>query len=269
MPKVHPKTEAYQERFKGPLLKFVSQKEAVAIEVGTSSAAGGGEDPNASVAGGAGPTATQGGGAAPTTTQDTGDKSLQHPSAAVAMSGEGGSENKRPRTGGLHEFTSPWNFAVHFSSTEVKLESRTPENKRLPKFFAFGTWGGGEFVAVDSFAELPSNHYPYDLAGTDLVFDLESNGMMTLAKAMEAHEAKSIFGYKGSGKSLTLADTKYAVKMDEESVTFLNAAKKSSGLVATFAFKFNDKKKALDPFSAGVYLRKMLNVSACDTVLLS
>ena len=267
--KVHPKTEAYQERFKGPLLKFVSQKEAVAIEVGTSSAAGGGEDPNASVAGGAGPTATQGGGAAPTTTQDTGDKSLQHPSAAVAMSGEGGSENKRPRTGGLHEFTSPWNFAVHFSSTEVKLESRTPENKRLPKFFAFGTWGGGEFVAVDSFAELPSNHYPYDLAGTDLVFDLESNGMMTLAKAMEAHEAKSIFGYKGSGKSLTLADTKYAVKMDEESVTFLNAAKKSSGLVATFAFKFNDKKKALDPFSAGVYLRKMLNVSACDTVLLS
>ena len=122
---------------------------------------------------------------------------------------------------------------------------------------------------MDSFAELRSDQFPYDLVGTDLVFDLESKTMMTLAKAMEAHDSKPIFGFKGTGRSLTLADTKYAVKMDEDGVTFLNAAKKSSCLVATFAFKFNDKTKMLELFSAGVYLRKQITVAACDTVVVS
>ena len=99
-----------------------------------------------------------------------------------------------------------------------------------------------------------------------MIFDIESDTMMRLDKAAEANP---IFGFKGTGKNLTLATQKYAVTMETEGVCFLKAAKKSSLLVAKFAFKFDPAKKCLVPHATGVYLKKQLTVDGCDTVVLS
>ena len=251
-------------------------RNTVAIAVATSSAAGGGVDPKASVAGGAGLTATQGGGvdpaaggAGPTATQDGGAA----PAAThdVAMSDESkamqsGPASKRQRIcEGMIEFTNPWKFNVNYSSTEVTLHSRDSGNKRLPKYFAFGTWNGGNMTPVDSFAKLRSDQLPYELLGSDLVFDLESATMMRLDKVAEANP---IYGFKGTGKQLALGTQKFAVTMETEGVLFFKAAKKSSFLVATFAFKFDPERKCQCPHYAGVYLKKQLTVEGCEKFVL-
>ena len=101
-----------------------------------------------------------------------------------------------------------------------------------------------------------------------MVWDVKAKEMMTLRKAMETNKTQSKLGFKGIGKTLALTEELYSVNMDEDSVSFLKGAQKSTSLIATFAFKVDEEKKMLTPHSAGVYLAKMLNVSALYCVAL-
>ena len=77
-----------------------------------------------------------------------------------------------------------------------------------------------------------------------------------------------MFGCKGSGQSLVPTEAKYGVKLDPDSLSFLTGAKLGSDLVATFAYKYDETKRTLNPFSAGVYFGKMVTFSAMKMVVM-
>ena len=100
----------------------------------------------------------------------------------------------------------------------MTLESECVDNKRLKKDFCLAQWDNGPFEDVASHSKVPATHFPYDLTLSDTVFDVKSNGLMTLQQAVTVHKATSIFGFT---KSLKPSDAKkYAVKLDEDSVCF-------------------------------------------------
>ena len=143
----------------------------------------------------------------------------------------------------------------------MKLESKTIENKRLLKHFELASWADGKFEQVKDFDQLPNTHIPYNKGKDDLVYDMESDSVITLPQAMKKHKVESVWGYQGIKDSLSIAD-KWAVKVDADGATFWKGAQKSSGLIATFAFKLDKDKKCLNPHAAGIYVSKMTTFKA-------
>ena len=74
-------------------------------------------------------------------------------------------------------------------------------------------------------------------------------------------------GCKGTKTSLVPTETKYGVKLDPDTLSFLKGAQLASGLTATFAFKYDETKRTLNPFSVGVYLSEMMTFEAMKTVV--
>ena len=160
----HPKTESYAARFKGPLLKFMRKDAMEAIVVGD-------DDPNTQGSEGGGAPEHAGGGVPEASDKESaaganGGAAPRHAGGGVPRPAEGepeGSEEaKKARTGGLRTYTEPWHFNVHYTSTEVKIESCDTANKRLPKGFEFASWIQGVFEKVTlEDGQYPKTHFPY------------------------------------------------------------------------------------------------------------
>ena len=135
---------------------------------------------------------------------------------------------------------------MHYTSAEVKIENCDTANKRLPKGFELASWTQGVFervTIVDEDGQYPKTHFPYAPMGKSLVSDLKSKTMKTLAVMMSEHKAESAWGCKGTKTSLVPTETKYGVKLDPDTLSFLTSAQLASGLTATFPFKYDETKR--------------------------
>ena len=257
----HPKTESYIARFKGPLLKFMRTNEMEAIAVGD-------VDQNSQGSEGGGAPALAGGGV-PEGSDDGGGESGGGVPRPAEGEAEGSEEAKKARTGGLRNYTEPWHFNVHYTSKDVTLENCESANKRLPKGFEFASWTQGVFEKVTlEDGKYPKTHFPYAPKGDCLAFDLNSKTLKPLKQMMSEYKAEYVWGCKGTEKSLVSTESKYGVKLDPDSLSFLTGAELGSGLVATFGYKYDASKRTLNPSSAGVYLSKMATFPAMDAVVM-